>query len=357
MSGSDALEGAIDYVVETMNAGGMENVHTEEAKVPHWTRGYENAQMIAPRTQTLNILGLGSTVGTPRGGIIADVVAVESFQELSDLPDSAVQGKIVVFAPKWESYGKTVEYRLYSAKVAAKRGAVAALVRSVTPFSLATPHTGLQEYDETIKKIPVASLTVEDAITILRMSRRNETVRIHLEMEDRNLPLFTSRNTVGELQGSVFKDTKVVVVSGHLDSWDVGVGAMDDGGGALISWKAVEFLKALNLRPKRTIRAILWTGEEQGYQGAKDYEAGHKTTEREEFSFFLESDMGTFEPRGLGFSGNGDAECLVREILKLMSPLNATTFESPSDGPDISRWTDRGFPSASLLNKNDEYFW
>jgi carboxypeptidase Q len=183
-------------------------------------------------------------------------VAVESFKEFNDLPDDVVQGKIIVFVPKWESYGKTVVYRRDSAKVAGKRGAVAALVRSITPFSLNSPHTGMQEYDETIRKIPVACLTVEDATTILRMYRRNETVKIHLEMEDRNLPAFTSRNTIGELQGRIYQNTSVVVVSGHLDSWDVGVGAMDDGGGALISWKAVEFLKAMNLRPKRTIRFV-----------------------------------------------------------------------------------------------------
>lgn len=151
---------------------------------------------------------------------------------------------------------------------------------------------------------------------ILRMYRRGQKVQIHLEMADRNNGECITRNTIGELEGTKYKDKSVVVVSGHLDSWDVGVGAMDDGGGMMISWKAVEFLKAMNLRPKRTIRAILWTAEEQGLVGASHYFEGHKDTEKDEFNFFLESDIGTFEPRGLDFSGNADGACIIKEVLK-----------------------------------------
>lgn len=153
--------------------------------------------------------------------------------------------------------------------------------------------------------------------------------------------------------------TPVVVVSGHLDSWDIGVGAMDDGGGAFISWKALHLLKRLNLKPpKRTIRAILWTAEEIGIVGAREYERQHKSREEEEFNFFIESDMGTFTPLGLDFSGNKEAECIFKEVLKLMKPLNATKFDSPINaGPDIARWANRGFPSASLINQNEKYFY
>jgi carboxypeptidase Q len=126
----------------------------------------------------------------------------------------------------------------------------------------------------------------------------------------------TTRNTIGELVGTQFKNTSVVVVSGHLDSWDVGVGAMDDGGGAMISWKAVEFLKDMGLRAKRTIRAILWTTEEQGIFGAQQYVEQHKKQEKEEFNFFMESDIGTFTPRGLDYSGNADGACIIQEVLK-----------------------------------------
>ncbi|XP_055546818.1 carboxypeptidase Q-like [Wyeomyia smithii] len=358
LSGSEQLEKAIDYVVDQMQHDQLENVHTENATVPHWVRGYESAQLVAPFKKNLALLGLGTSVGTPRGGIIADVIAVESFKEFEALTVEQVKGKIVVFVPQWESYGKTVVYRSKGASVASKKGAVATLIRSVTPFSIGSPHTGGQDYDEGVKKIPSACITVEDAEMILRKYRRGDRLTIHLEMEDRNLEPFVSRNTIGELVGTTYTNSSVVVVSGHLDSWDVGVGAMDDGGGALISWKALTFLKAMGLRAKRTIRAILWTGEEEGLWGGRAYKEEHKENEKKEFNFFFESDIGTFEPRGLDFTGNKDAECIFREIVKLMSPINATDFETPSDGgPDISHWTTRGFPGASLMNKNEKYFW
>jgi carboxypeptidase Q len=151
---------------------------------------------------------------------------------------------------------------------------------------------------------------------LLRMYRRRQNITIRLEMEDFNKNNCISRNTIGELQGTKCQDKSVVVVSGHLDSWDVGVGAMDDGGGAMISWKAVEFLKAMNLRPKRTIRAILWTSEEQGLVGAQQYMMEHMDKEENEFNFFMESDIGTFEPRGIDFSGNSDASCILKEVVK-----------------------------------------
>ncbi|XP_070506920.1 carboxypeptidase Q-like [Chironomus tepperi] len=356
---TDALDKAIDYVVESMKKGGLENVHNENVTAPNWVRGFESAQLVKPWKKNMHILGLGSTIGTPRGGIIADVIAVESFDEFNKIPEDQVKGKIVLFVPKWQGYDKTVVYRGNAASRASEKGAVAALVRSITPFSIGSPHTGHQSYADGVKKIPVAAITVEDAEMILRMYRRGQPITIHLEMSDFNKPDCISRNTIGELQGtSKYKDKSVVVVSGHLDSWDVGVGAMDDGGGSMISWKAVEFLKAMNLRPKRTIRAILWTSEEQGMVGAEQYMEAHKATESDEFNFFMESDIGTFDPQGLDFSGNADASCILQEILKLMKSINATQFREPTDGgPDISWWTVRGFPSASLINKNEKYFY
>uniref|UniRef100_U5EIF5 Carboxypeptidase Q n=1 Tax=Corethrella appendiculata TaxID=1370023 RepID=U5EIF5_9DIPT len=358
LAGSEILEKAIDYVIVKMKEDELENVHTENASVPHWVRGYENAELVAPFKKNLPMLGLGSTIGTPRGGIIADVIAVESFEELEKIPNENVKGKIVVFAPKWNGYGQTVQYRSSASVAAAKKGAVAALVRSITPFSIGSPHTGNQHYEDGVEKIPVACITVEDAEMILRKYRRGDNMKIHLEMADRNLPMVTSRNSIAELTGTTFKNTSVVVVSGHFDSWDVGVGAMDDGGGALISWKALTLLKQMGLRPRRTIRAILWTGEEEGSYGGQKYKKDHLANEKKEFNFFFESDIGTFEPQGLDFTGNTDAGCIFKEILNLMGPLNATEFQNTSDvGLDISWWTDKGFPGASLRNKHENYFW
>lgn len=357
LTGSQNLEDAIDWMVEKLKSADLDNVHTENATVAHWVRGYEAATLLSPRNTNLRILGLGTSVGTIRGGIIGDVIAVESFDEFDKLQENEVKGKIVVFVPPWVSYGETVKYRAYSASVASKKGAIAALIRSVTPKSMNSPHTGMQDYQDGVRKIPAASLTVEDAEMLLRMYRRGDKIQIHLEMDDRNLAPTISRNTIAELQGRV-NNSSVVVVSGHFDSWDVGVGAMDDGGGAFISWKAVEYLKKMKLQPRRTIRSILWTGEEFGYLGAIEYRKNHLVTAKSEFNFFMESDIGTFDPLGIDFTGNKDSGCIVQEILKLMNNLNATHYTEPSDGgPDISIWIDDGFPVASLINKNEEYFW
>lgn len=357
MSGSKNLEDSIDYMVDLMKSIGLENVHTENASVPHWERGFESAILLTPRKEKLTITGLGSSTGTPPGGIIGNVIAVKSFDEFEEISAEKVRGTIVVFAPDFVSYGETSSYRYNAASVAARKGAVAVLVRSITSFSISSPHAGQQRYARDVKKIPAAAITIEQADMILRLYKKGVSLTIRLEMQSRNLGMFESRNTIAELTGDTKKP--VVVLSGHLDSWDLGVGAMDDGGGSFISWKALELLRSLDIKKaKRTIRAVLWTGEEQGTYGAKAYAEQHKSNEEKEFNFFIESDTGTFEPVGLAFSGNLQAECIFSEIMKLMSPLNATQVRTPiSGGPDINAWVKRGFPGAALLTKNDRYFW
>lgn len=217
-SGSKSLESSIDYMVDKLKEVGLENVHTENATIPRWQRGFESAQLVQPHQQNLPILGFGFSVGTPRGGIIGDAVVVESFEEFEKLTEDVVRGKIVVFVPQWVSYGVTVQYRSKGASVASKKGAIAALVRSITPFSIGSPHTGMQRYEEGVVQIPVAAVTVEDAEMLLRLYRRGERITIRLEMEDRNLDPYVSRNTISELQGRTQPvDKKVVIVSGHLD--------------------------------------------------------------------------------------------------------------------------------------------
>lgn len=351
MSGSKNLEDAIDYTVEQMKSAGLDNVHTESAMVPHWERGFESAILLTPRKQALAITGLGSSVGTPPGGIIANVIVVETFDEFDQLSADIVRGKIVVFAQEYVTYGQGTPYRYASASIAAKKGAAAILVRSVAPFSIGSPHTGKQNYANDVRQIPAAALSLEHADLLLRLYRSGEPVTIKLEMHCRNLGMFMSRNTIAELTG----EWPVVVLSGHLDSWDIGVGAMDDGGGAFISWKALELIKTLGLKkPKRTIRAVLWTAEEQGTYGARAYAEQHRKDEQKEFNLFVESDSGSFEPLGLSFTGSEEAECILREVLQLLAPLNTTQVTTPiRGGPDIQGWVNRGFPGAELTTKND----
>ncbi|XP_059489036.1 carboxypeptidase Q-like isoform X2 [Neocloeon triangulifer] len=355
IAGSKNLENAIDFMLDELKKEGLENVHGEEAQVPHWVRGKEHAELIEPRKQNLPILGLGSSVATPKSGITAELLVVDSFDELQRNKNLA-SGKIVVFNENYTSYGDSVQYRDYAAVEAAKLGGVATLVRSVTPFSISSPHTGWQDYDANVTKIPTASITVEDAEMLSRMFKRGDKLKVRLYMEAQNLPPATSRNTVAEIRGKTNPE-EVVVVSGHLDSWDVGQGAMDDGGGAFVSWVSLAAIKKLGLTPRRTLRAILWTAEEEGLVGAFAYVKAHKS-DQGKLDFVMESDEGTFTPHGLSFSGSKMGGCILQEILKLTASINTTNYETPQDGgPDIKLWTSKGVPGASLINSNERYFW
>jgi len=355
LTGTANLEDAIDYMLDKMRQDDLDNVHGEQVDVPRWIRGEESATLILPKRKKLAILGLGYSVGTPKEGITAEVLVVRNFDELRQKADKAV-GKIIVFNEAFTTYGDSVEYRESGAVEAAKVGGLASLVRSVTPFSINSPHTGMQDYAANVTQIPNACLTVEDAEYLQRCQDRGWKIVVELKMADYMLPLTKSRNVVGEIIGKE-KPNDVVVVSGHIDSWDVGDGAMDDGGGAFISAEALALLKFLKLQPKRTLRSILWTGEEMGLIGVQQYVDEHRT-ELPNFNAVFESDIGTFEPLGLDFAGSHSAGCIVQEVLKLLTPINATMFRAlPDVGSDIEYFIQKGVPGVSLNTKNDKYFY
>lgn len=311
--------------------------------------------MVQPRKKDIALLGLGKSVGTPASGISAEVVVVHNFDELAKMADKDVEGKIVLYDPKFTTYGETVKYRSQGAARAAAKGAVASLVRSITPFSINTPHTGSQYYDDNVKKIPTAAISLEDADLIRRIYNRKEKVILNITMSS-SYDTKISRNTLIDVKGTNYPE-KLVIVSGHIDSWDVGQGAMDDGGGLFVSWAAPVILKRLNLRPRRTLRSIFWTAEELGLVGAYAYEEKHRK-DNDKINFIMESDEGTFAPLGLEVAGSPKARCIVAEILKLFDSVNATTLvESDSPGSDIAVLIKKGIPGASLHNANDRYFW
>lgn len=353
MVGSNALEDSIDYLANFMNESGLENVHTEEAEVLLWQRGNESLYLIEPRFRQLALLGLGSSIGTSPEGITADVIVFRNFAEMEANSDQ-VAGKIVVWNEPYYDYGQAVAYRSHGAAHAAKYGAVASLTRSVTPQSIYSPHTGWQDYETDVPAIPAACITVEDAEMFKRMQDRGTTITVKLTMEASNHGIGISRNTVGERVGATNPE-EVVIVSGHVDSWDVGQGAMDDGGGAFISLMTPVILNKLNLRPRRTLRAVLWTAEEQGYYGAIGYSITHRN-ELDNFDLVLESDEGTFNPEGLAFSGTDEATCIMREVLKLSSALNASVLVTPDDGSDTTVFNELGVPTGSLNCRDDVYF-
>ena len=351
ISGSQNLENAIDYMLEKLKKDGLENVHGEEVNVTHWVRNQEYAYMLLPRAYNFTILGLGKSVSTPPEGITADAIVVSSFDELSD----KVKGKIVIYNQPYISYAETATYRVLGANRASQFGAVATLIRTVAPFSIYSPHTGVQEYEDAKVKIPTACITIEDAEMFARMQQRGDSIRIFMYMGAQNLNQSISRNTVAEVRGSVYPE-QVVVVSGHLDSWDVGQGAMDDGGGAFISWQALTIVKNLGLRPKRTLRLVMWTDEEDGGVGAEQYYQQHKG-EAENFSVLFESDIGVFTPYGIHFTGSDEAKTMMQQIGQLVTSINVSYIYDEADGTDVNYWRQQNVPIASLATHNDKYFW
>jgi carboxypeptidase Q len=353
-SGSTNLERALDWILAEMQADGLDNVRAEPVMVPRWVRGTESATLIEPRPRTLPMLGLGGSVGTPPEGITAEVLIVGSWEEL-EARKAEAPGKIVLYNVPFTSYGRTVQYRGSGAIEAAKVGAVAALLRSVTPYSQQTPHTGMMRYEDDVPQIPFAAITVEDAEMLQRMSDRGEPVVVRLQMGAETMPDVESRNVMAELRGNE-KPDEVVVMGGHIDSWDVGQGAMDDGGGTVVAWEAVKLLKRMGLQPRRTIRVVMWTNEENGLRGGNAYRDAH-AAELDRHVLAIESDGGVFAPQGFGFGGNDAAFGIVSEIGTLLEPINAGVVTRPGGGADIGPMMREGVPGMGLRVDGERYFW
>jgi carboxypeptidase Q len=353
LSGSPNLDAAIKWAVDEMKRDGLENVRSEPVKVPHWVRGRESLEIVAPTPQPLVVLGLGNSVGTPAQGIEADLVVVHSFEEL-DAARDRVRGKIVLFNVPFTNYGDTVRFRGSGASRTAALGGVAMLVRSVGPAGLRTPHTGALNYTEGQPQIPAAAVTTEDAARLQRMADRGTPVRLKLTMEAHFLPDADSANVIGELRGRE-KPDEVVVVGGHFDSWDVGTGSTDDGGGCVVTWEALRLMKRLNLRPRRTVRVVLWTNEENGGRGGLAYRDQHQA-ELGNHIMMLESDGGVFRPRGFGFSGNDAARAKVRDIATLLTGIQANWVGPSGGGADIGPSVQQGGIPAMALEVDGNYF-
>ncbi len=356
LSGSESLEQAIDWVIEGMKRDGLENVRGQPVQVPHWVRGDESLGLISPRPRELPMLGLGGSIATPPGGIRAEVLVVESFTELEQRAEEA-RGRIVLFDVPFTVYRETVRYRLDGAVAAARAGAVASLLRSVGPYSMQTPHTGSMRYAEGVRKIPYAAITGEDASLLHRMQDRGERVEVQLKMSARTLPDATSRNVIAEIVGRE-RPEEVVVIGGHIDSWDVGQGALDDGGGSVAAWEAVRLMHELGMRPRRTVRVVLWTNEENGARGAHAYRDSVQA-HIDDHVLAIESDAGVFRPRGFGFGSNGAERAfdLVKEVGTLLKPIGSDNITLGGGGADIGPLMTLGVPGMGLRVDRERYFW
>ena len=367
LSGSPGLARAVEWASERMSLDGLENVRRQRVLVPHWVRGEESAHLVSPRREPLAMLGLGRSVGTPPGGVTAPVVVVESFDEFDRLSDAQVRGKIVLWDVPFTTYGETVKYRWSGAEKASTKGAVASLVRTVGKRTLRNPHTGaMKQYEEGTTQIPGAAISIEDALLLARLAETNQDVRVHLEMSARTLSDAESFNVMGEIVGRELP-REVVVIGGHLDSWDVGQGASDDAGGCVVAMEAVRLMHETGLRPRRTVRVVLWTNEENGTRGAEAYRDA-LAGDFESHVAAIESDGGVENPWGFGVSvwkvGSRDADEerqkhaveSVRRLARVLGSVGADSVASGGGGADIAPLMEGGVPGLALRTPM-EYYW
>jgi carboxypeptidase Q len=354
LSGSENLANAIAWAVETMKADGLENVRTERVMVPRWIRGEESAEIVDPGRHPVAMLGLGGTVATPPGGIEAEVLVVTSFEDLNARA-AEVRGRIVPFNVAYTTSAGTVTYRTGGARAAAQHGAVAVLLRSVGPLGLRTAHTGSVTYGAGVAPIPAAAVAAEDANRIGRLIARGRRVRVRLVTSGRFEPDVESANVVGEIVGRERPD-EIVLIGGHIDSWDVGAGASDDGVGCIVTWEAARLMKRLGIRPRRTVRVVLWTNEENGLRGATAYAKTH-AAHAAKHVFALESDSGVFAPAALGFTGTVAARFQMMQIAPLLAPLGFSEIGAGGGGADIGPIAEAGnVPTMAYLGDASRYF-
>lgn len=359
LSGSRALERAIDWSIEQMKRDGLERARREKVMVPRWVRGAERARVVAPIERDLVLLGLGGTVGTGGRPLRGEIAVVESLDEIARRGE-ALRGKIVVInqaMPAFDhehhhsGYGETVKIRSSGASEAAKVGAKAVLIRSVTANSLRSPHTGAVRYAEGVPKIPAAALTLEDAELLARLARRGAAT-VELSLGAKTLPDSESANAIAELRGRELPD-EIVVIGGHIDSWDVGDGSTDDGAGCIMAIEAAAMLKELGLVPRRTIRVVLFTNEENGLRGGLAYHAAHG---QERHAAAIESDSGAGAPRGFGVGGTPEQVAEIQRYAPLFEGLGAGLIEAGGGGADISPLMKQGVLGLSLQPDGSAYF-
>ncbi len=371
LSGSPQAARSVEYVADELRKLGLE-VRLEKVMVPHWVRGIETGEltqfpgMASGTTQKVVLTALGGSVATPAAGITAPVVVVNNFDELTALGEAKVKGKIVLFNVKFDdqlaaqgngldAYGQAVAYRGGGASAAAKLGAVAALNRSAGGKAYRLPHTGGLRYADGIAQIPAAAVAYEDAEMIAHLASQGE-VKLKLVMTPQTLPDAESANVIADLKGSEFPD-QVIIVSGHLDSWDLGTGAIDDAAGVAVAMQVANLCKQLGLKPKRTIRVIAWMNEENGGRGGQAYFQNQKDNLANHIAA-IESDLGAGHPTGFNAFVKPQAVPMLQPIANLLQSSGAGLLRLAS-GPveaDISPLQRAGVPGFGPIQDNRTYF-
>jgi len=367
LSGSKNAAEAVRWTTAQFKAWGID-VRNEPVMVPHWVRGVERGRLVSHRDQPLVLTTLGGSVATPAAGITADVIEVSSYDELEKLGRAKIRGKVVYYhnpmdmaliesGRVFEAYGKAVEFRSTGASRAAEYGALAAVIRSVASASLRSPHTGSMHYDQKQPKIPAAALSAEDADLVHRLLAKGQRVRMNLVLTPRTLPDVASANVIAEIRGSE-RPEEIVLIGGHLDSWDLGTGAIDNGAGCAMVMETMRVLGELGIRPKRTIRAVLFMNEENGLRGARAYFAG--ATKREELHRHvaaIETDAGAATPAGFTTTLEGKSLEAVERRARVLQRIGPMTFiSSKHTGADTSPLIDAGVVGYGLRPDSRHYF-
>jgi len=365
LSGSAAAEEAVRWARETMLADGLANVRLEPVIVPHWERGtvqrlvYVEPPELAGRE--LPILALGGSVATPAGGLEAEVVSVRGFPELEERAEEA-RGKLVLFArpmdpgqiEPFRAYGDAVNQRSRGAVEAARAGAVGALVRSMSPRLDDVPHTGGMRYADDVTRVPAAAVSTNGAVELEELLAQGRTVRLRLELDCGWREDALSHNVVGELTGTE-RPEEIVLIGGHLDSWDVGQGAHDDGAGCCQALEAVRLLQELGLRPRRTLRVVLFMNEENGLAGGRAYRDAH-LAELEDHVLAIESDAGGFTPRGFTTNAEAAGMAVLEAMGEALAVLRAESIVPGGGGADISPLGPHGVVLAGFRPDAQRYF-
>lgn len=361
MAGTPQDTMAVNWAVAKFEELGFDKVWKEPVTYKTWVRGVEAAEVISPFPQNLHITALGGSVGTKKGGLSAEVVHFENLELLKSAAKSDVQGKIVFISNKMErtkngaGYGKAVAARGTGAVEGAKKGAIGVIIRSIGTDTHRMPHTGLMRYDDKVNRIPAAALSNPDADQLVRILNRNKKVVIKMELGASEGPEFTSHNVIGEITGSQAPN-EYVVLGGHLDSWDLGTGAVDDGAGVALTMAAATIIKNQNIKPRRTIRVVLWANEEQGLVGAKAYAKEH-AKELKQHIIGAESDFGA--GRIYSFSSLVTEKDLpfIEQMEKMFKPLGIARGDNKAGpGPDLIPMYGLGMPVFRLAQDGTDYF-
>lgn len=371
LSGSLQAERAVQYVAAEMKRLGLD-VRLQKVMVPHWVRGEEKGELVEfegmakGSTQKVVLTALGGSVATPAEGLTAEVIVVKNFDELNALGRDKVKGKIVLFNNKFDrdlaasgfginAYGQAVAYRGGGPNAASRLGAVAALVRSAGASQNRLVHTGGIRYADGVTPIPAAAVSFEDAETIAYLAGMG-TVKVHILLTPQTLPDAQSYNVIADLKGSESPD-EVVIVSGHLDSWDLGTGALDDACGVGVSMQVANLLKQLKIRPKRTIRVIAWMNEENGLRGGVTYAEEEKANVPKHFAA-IESDLGASHPVGVLFTAKPEVQAFLAPISNVLLGQGAglVQIQEGGVGADIGPLTQQGVPSFAPYFDTRTYF-